>query len=284
MISVPQDAGTVFSKHLTGSLVLAGAGKMGGALLDGWLGAGLAPARVVVFEPAPSLELLALTAKTGLRLNPEIGSVRDAVVMLLALKPQTMGQALPAFLPLVTPGAMVVSIAAGKTIRFFEQIFGADAAIVRAMPNLPAAVQRGITVLYPNSHVSAVQRALAAALLGSVGAVEWIEDEALLDPVTAVSGSGPAYVFLLIEALAKAGIEAGLNTQLANRLAVATVSGAGELAAQSALPASVLRENVTSPGGTTAAAMDILMGTDGLQQLLTRAVLSATRRSIELAD
>jgi len=158
-----------------------------------------------------------------------------------------------------------------------------DVAIVRAMPNTPAAIGRGITVACPNAQVTARQRKLATDLLAAIGTVEWVSDESLMDAVTAVSGSGPAYVFLLAEAMTKAGIAAGLPGELAARLARETVAGAGELLHRSALDAATLRQNVTSPGGTTAAALEVLMGPGGFQELLTRAIADATRRGRELA-
>jgi pyrroline-5-carboxylate reductase len=194
-----------------------------------------------------------------------------------------MEEIVPDYARFVRPGTVFLSIAAGRPIAFFEQHLGADAVIVRSMPNTPAAVGRGITVLCGNAHVTDDQRAVCQTLLEAVGEVAWVEDEKLLDPVTAVSGSGPAYVFLLMETLAQAGVAAGLEPALAEKLARATVIGSGELAHLSSDPAAILRKNVTSPGGTTAAALDVLMADNGLQALMTRAVDAATRRSRELA-
>lgn len=268
---------------LHGTLVLVGAGKMGDALLRGWLARGVPPRQIAIFEPAPSAELLALTAEQAIRLNPLIADIKDAAVLVLAVKPQAMQDVLPQFIPLTKDGVLLLSIAAGKPVSFFEQHF-AGAPIVRAMPNTPAAIGQGMSVLCANAGVTPAQHELATALLGAVGEVAWISDEALMDPVTAVSGSGPAYVFLLIEALAQAGEKAGLDAELAYRLALTTVSGAAALAAQSDQPASILRKNVTSPGGTTAAALDVLMRPGGLQSLMDEAVLAATNRSRELAS
>lgn len=279
MSSTSREAGL----SIAGAVVLIGAGKMGEALLRGWLARGLDPAQIVLFEPAPGPDLLALAAAQHIRINPALSAVTGTAVLVLAVKPQVMQDVLPQFVPLTQGGALVLSIAAGKPIRFLEQYF-AGSPIVRAMPNTPAAIGQGITVLCANAAAPAPQQDLAAALMRAVGAVEWIPDEAMMDPVTAVSGSGPAYVFLLIEALAHAGEQAGLDAALSYRLAQQTVSGAAALAAQSDLPASVLRENVTSPGGTTAAALDILMRPDGLQRLMNAAVLAATQRSRELAQ
>jgi pyrroline-5-carboxylate reductase len=264
---------------ITGTIALAGAGKMGGAMLTGWLEQGLAPSRVVVIEPAPSPEIAALAAK-GVRLNPkDVSSVETLVV---AVKPQSFREAGTALKPLVGNATLVVSIMAGMTIAAIGQACGG--AIVRAMPNTPAAIGRGITVAVAERGVSAAQRARADALLRATGSVEWVDDESLMDAVTAVSGSGPAYIFLLAEELARAGIEAGLPAELATKLARETVAGSGELLHRSELPPETLRQNVTSPGGTTAAALNVLMGKDGLQQLMIRAVAAATARSKELAN
>lgn len=270
------------SLEFPGSLVLAGAGKMGDALLRGWLARGLAGPQMVVFEPAPSPELQALTAAQTIRLNPAINDIQDTAVLVLAVKPQVMPDVLPQFQPLAVRGALVLSIAAGKPVSFLEQYF-AGAPIVRAMPNTPAAIGQGMSVLFANARVTPAQQNLAGALMAAVGVVAWVTDEALMDAVTAVSGSGPAYLFLLIEALAKAGEKAGLDSALSYLLARQTVSGAAALAAQSEQPAATLRENVTSPGGTTAAALEVLMRADGLQSLMDEAVLAATGRSRELA-
>jgi pyrroline-5-carboxylate reductase len=183
----------------------------------------------------------------------------------------------------VRPGTVAVSVMAGKTIGFLAGALGASGAIVRSIPNTPAAIGRGITVAVPAKGVSAAQRATADALLRATGSVEWVDDEKLMDAVTAVSGSGPAYVFLLAEELARAGVEAGLPAELATKLARETVAGSGELLHRSDLPAATLRQNVTSPGGTTAAALEVLMGKDGMAQLMIRAIAAATKRSIELA-
>jgi pyrroline-5-carboxylate reductase len=204
----------------------------------------------------------------------------DAV--LVAVKPQMMDTAAPGVRPFVGDGTVVVSIAAGKTLAYFTGLFGAATPVVRAMPNTPAAVGRGMTVCCATPTATAAQRDLAHRLLAAVGAVEWVDDEDLIDPVTAVSGGGPAYVFLLIEALAEAGRKQGLPADLAMRIARATVAGSGELARLSDESAARLRENVTSPGGTTRAALDVLMGEGGMQPLFDAAIAAATRRAREL--
>jgi len=267
---------------LSGTIVLVGAGKMGGAMLDGWLALGLDGRTVVVIEPQPTRELTALAGR-GLRLNPALNTVGEAAAIVIAVKPQIAPEAVPALAPCLGAGTIVVSIMAGRTLEFLEQALPQRAALVRAMPNTPAAIGRGITVAVPNAKVSARQRELVQALLSATGTVEWIADEALMDAVTAVSGSGPAYVFLLAEVLAQAGAAAGLPTDLAEKLARATVAGSGELLHRSPLDPATLRQNVTSPGGTTAAALDVLMAPDGLGALMDKAVAAATRRSRELA-
>jgi pyrroline-5-carboxylate reductase len=265
------------------ALLLVGCGQMGGALLRGWRGRQLAQ-RYVVVEPGPGAAAFAGHPDVTLAPSAErLPSDLQPDVIVFAVKPQVMGEVVPAYRRFVgTP--LFLSIAAGKTLGFFARHLGTAASVVRAMPNTPAAIGRGIAVACANSAVAAAQRALAERLLGAVGEIGWVEDEALLDAVTALSGSGPAYVFLLIECLAKAGVAAGLPEDLALRLARATVAGSGELAGLSPEPAAQLRESVTSPGGTTRAALDVLMAPDGLQPLLTRAVLAAARRSRELAD
>jgi pyrroline-5-carboxylate reductase len=268
-------------RDFAGRLVLVGAGKMGSALLEGWLRFGLDPKQVAVLEPQPSPQIAALTTH-GLLLNPQLGALGDVAAVVIAVKPQTAAEAIPPLKPLIGAATVVVSIMAGRTLQFIAGALNIPCALVRAMPNTPAAIGRGITVAVPRD-VNPAQRALAHRLLCATGAVEWTEDEALMDAVTAVSGSGPAYVFLLAEALAEAGVAAGLPPSLAAKLARETVAGSGELLHRSELDAAVLRQNVTSPGGTTAAALDVLMGADGLARLMRNAVAAATARSRELA-
>jgi pyrroline-5-carboxylate reductase len=268
--------------HLTRTILLVGAGKMGGAMLEGWLALGLDPRHAAVLEPQPARELTALAGR-GLRLNPVASAIGEASAIVVAVKPQIAADVIPGLASYVGAGTVVVSIMAGKTLDFLEQALSQRAALVRAMPNTPAAIGRGITVAVPNVRVSARQRELVHALLSATGALEWIADEALMDAVTAVSGSGPAYVFLLVEALARAGAAAGLPADLAAKLARATVAGSGELLERSPLDPASLRQNVTSPGGTTAAALEVLMGPQGLAELMERAVAAATQRSRQLA-
>ncbi len=269
-------------------IVLVGGGRMGGALLAGWLAEGtVAPADVAVVEPAAGAAD-ALRRAHGVRVaeGPEAaGASPSPALVLFAVKPQVIGGVLPRYAPMAerAPRPVFLSIAAGTTLAALARGLGAEAAIVRAMPNTPAAIGRGITVACANARVSPAMTELCTRLLAAVGEVAWIDDEAPMDAVTAVSGSGPAYAFLLIECLADAGVAAGLDPALAQRLARATVAGAGALASGSPDSAATLRRNVTSPGGTTAAALDVLMGENGLAQLMTEAVRAAARRSRELS-
>ena len=258
-------------------LVLLGCGKMGTALLTGWLAAGVPPGSVWVIEPNPTDWLKA----TGVHLNR--GVPKAPAVALLAVKPQMMGEALPALQALGNGSTLFVSIAAGTMIATFEDVLGTQTPIVRTMPNTPAMVGRGITALVGNSHVSPSDLALAKSLMAAVGQVVELTSEDQIDAVTAVSGSGPAYVFHLIETMAAAGVAEGLPADVAMQLARATVCGAGELAYQSPESAAQLRINVTSPGGTTAAALGVLMEPDtGFPALLRRAVKAAADRGREL--
>lgn len=261
-------------------LVLLGCGKMGSAMLAGWLARGLAPQSVWVVEPSPSDWLQGLVGQ-GLQLNA--GMPADPAVALIAVKPQMMGTALPQLQTLATGKTLILSIAAGTTLATYEATFTPETHIVRAMPNTPAAVGRGITAIIGNAASTAADLDLAELLLAAVGEVVRLEDEAQMDAVTAVSGSGPAYVFHLIEALAAAAEAEGLPADLAMCLARATVTGSGELAHQAPESAAQLRINVTSPGGTTAAALAVLMDeTKGLPALMARAVKAAADRGREL--
>jgi len=266
-----------------GPLLLAGAGKMGGAILSGLLARGLDARSVIVQDPDPARPVADLLADNGIDVLPFIDELTQPPgVILIAVKPQVMEAVLPPLAKLAGPETLILSIAAGRRIATFEKHLP-GAAIVRAMPNTPASIGRGMTVAVANSKVTPAQRALANDLLSAVGEVMWVDDEALLDPVTAVSGSGPAYVFLLAECLAEAGRAAGLDAKFAERLARATIAGSAALLEASDLSAEQLRKNVTSPGGTTAAALEILGGDDGLQKLMTAAVAAATKRGRDLA-
>jgi len=269
---------------LTGPLLLVGAGKMGGAMLGGWLEQGLDPAKIVIQDPEPAVQISELARRERITVTQAADHALAPAVIVLAVKPQVMDAVLPALKPLIGDNTVVLSIAAGRTFAGMAKHLGDKSAIVRSMPNTPAAIGRGITAACANSAVSPVQVELCGKLLSAVGEVVWVECEELLDPVTAVSGSGPAYVFLLAECLAEAGAAAGLDEELAMRLACVTVSGAGELMRQSPFDPATLRQNVTSPGGTTAAALEVLMGEEGLKDLMQRAVARATQRSRELAS
>ncbi|MHB2167065.1 pyrroline-5-carboxylate reductase [Alsobacter sp. R-9] len=271
------------SPLLPSPLLLVGCGKMGGAMLEGWLRMGLDSANTTILDPHASPSLVATCEQHGIALNPSPGSIPTPEVILLGIKPQMLDEAAPSLAPHIGPQTLLVSILAGKTIGNLKSRLPGLKAVVRAMPNLPAAVQRGITGMAASPEVSAHQRELAQGLLSGVGRVEWVDREELIDAVTAVSGSGPAYVFYLTECLARAGVALGLPEDLAARLARATVEGAGELMHRSDLSPATLRENVTSPAGTTAAALAVLMASDGLDPLMRDAVDAARRRAEELS-
>lgn len=259
-------------------LVLLGCGKMGSAMLEGWLAQGLPSGSVWVIDPQPSDWLRGLK---GLHLNADLPP--HPAIALIAVKPQMMGTALPRLAAMGGGGTLFVTVAAGTPIRAYEAVLGAATPVIRAMPNTPAAIGRGITALIGNAVATDAQMALAETLLAAVGQTVRLDDEAQIDAVTGVSGSGPAYVFHLIETLAAAGAAEGLAPELAMRLAVATVAGAGALAEASSETPAQLRRNVTSPNGTTQAGLEVLMHeTEGLPELMRRTVAAATARSREL--
>ena len=263
-------------------LLLVGCGKMGGAMLAGWLERGLPDA--VVVEPNPAAAA-AFAGRAQVVASPEEvpAGFRPAAAV-LAIKPQEAASTLPGLSRFVAPETVFLSIMAGQTVAGIRAGLGsADAAVVRAMPNTPAAVRQGFTVAFPAPEVSSAQRDLADVLLASVGEVAWVEEEGLLDPVTAVSGGGPAYVFLLAEVMEAAAVEQGLPPDLARRMARATVSGSGALLAASADDTAALRRAVTSPKGTTERALQVLMAPDAWPKLMSRAIEAATARSRELA-
>lgn len=264
-------------------LLLLGCGKMGGAMLKGWLKAGLLADAVKIIDPF--LEDDQKTKNGSLFKNiSDLPAELNPGFIVLAVKPQMMDQAMEDLSSVDYDGAVFLSIAAGKTIGYFERHLGQDAAIIRAMPNTPAAIRKGITVGCPNRNVSELQKDVCHDLLLAAGAVEWVSEEKLIDAVTAVSGSGPAYVFSLVEALAGAGETIGLDPELSKKLARQTICGAGALLEQSDQDATELRINVTSPNGTTEAALNVLMGEDGLSKLMKKAVRAAHLRSKDLAD
>jgi pyrroline-5-carboxylate reductase len=268
---------------MPGSLLLVGAGKMGSALLGGWRARGIDARAIHVVEP--DARGRAAVARDGIGVSDSADGLPPALApetIVFAVKPQTMDEVVPAYARFA-PDALYISIAAGKTIATFERHLGYQAAIVRVMPNTPAAVGRGISVLVANAQATPEQRARARELLAAVGDTAWIDDESLMDAVTALSGSGPAYVFLLVECMAEAGVAVGLDPDLAMQLARATVVGSAELLHQSGDDAAILRKNVTSPGGTTEAALKILMAPGALAALMKDAIRAATERSRELA-
>lgn len=268
-----------FEQIARDGMVLLGCGKMGSAMLAGWLSRGVPAQSVHVIDPAPSNWL----QTTGVKLNSKLPDA--PAVAVVAVKPQMMGDALPRLQAFGTGSTLFISIAAGTSLARFSEVFGTSTPIIRAMPNTPAAVGCGITALIGNERVSQADMALAEALLSAVGTTVRLEDESQMDAVTALSGSGPAYVFHMIEAMAQAGQAAGLAPDLAMQLARATVIGAGQLAAGADETAEQLRINVTSPKGTTAAALEVLMDADtGLQPLMQRAIAAAAARSRELAQ
>jgi len=271
--------------RLPGPLVLVGCGKMGGALLRGWLSRGADPKLVTAIDINPvGLDDVKAKGVSIITKAADLPADLKPALLLLAVKPQFMDDALPDYRKYVGPDATFLSIAAGKTLAYFKDRLGAAAEIVRSMPNTPAAVGRGVSVIFRDPTVRKERLDLCGELLKAVGSVEWVDDEDLLNAVTALSGGGPAYTFLLIEALAEAGRAAGLPAEMAMRLARETVSGSGELARLSEESAAQLRINVTSPKGTTLEALNVLMAPDGLQPLVTRAIAAATRRSRELAQ
>jgi pyrroline-5-carboxylate reductase len=270
--------------RLAGPLLLVGAGKMGGALLEGWLKQGLDPATIFVQDPAPHDALTALAKKHGIAASDAPELPEPPAVILVAVKPDIVEKLLPELEPMIGERTVILSIAAGRRLESLSRQLPPGTALVRAMPNTPSSVGRGMTVAIANASVTAKQKQECDALLSAVGEVIWIEDESMLDAVTGISGSGPAYVFLFAECLEEAGVAAGLPHDIAKQLARATVAGAGELLRQSDHEPEELRKNVTSPKGTTAAALDVLMGKNGMQHLLIRAVAAAAKRSREMSS
>ncbi len=263
------------------NILLVGCGNMGSALLRGWLAEGIDAQRLHVIDAQD--EAIELARSLGVETSSSLtGHAAQPDVIVFAVKPQQIDTLVPQFRELAGGGAVVLSIAAGKPIAAFERFLGGTPAVVRAMPNTPAAIGQGITALAANSAVDGAQKALCESLLSAVGEVVWLDDESLMDAVTAVSGSGPAYVFLLIETLAAAAEKQGLTADLAKQLATATIAGAGAYARQSPIEPGRLREQVTSPGGTTQAALEVLMGEGGLEDLIAKAVHAAAKRSREL--
>ena len=263
-------------------ILLVGCGKMGGALLSGWLDQRQESSNINVVEPQKNNQAEFIGRNVTLFNSlDEIDIDYNPDFVLFAVKPQIMDSVIPAY-KRFSDNSTFISIAAGKTINYFEKKLGKHSAIIRAMPNTPAAIKRGITVACGNSHVEKPIQLSCLTLLAAVGKVCWLDDEKLIDAVTAISGSGPAYVFLLAETMIKAAIDAGLEHQIARDLTIHTIAGSGALLQKSADNASTLRENVTSPGGTTEAALSILTGKNGMQPLISKAVGRAIMRSKDL--
>ncbi|MBL1420424.1 MAG: pyrroline-5-carboxylate reductase [Alphaproteobacteria bacterium] len=268
-------------KHID-RLLLVGAGKMGSAMLNGWLKAGLNPNGVYVQDPHITPDMAQYLQQNNVAFGDAAPAIFNPEVIILAVKPQVMDAVLPHLKAFTNPKSLFISVAAGKKINSYENILGSDANIIRLMPNTPAAIGDGMSVLVGNKNASQHHKKLALALARTVGLAEYIDDESLMDAVTALSGSGPAYVFHMAEAMTKAGVEAGLPKPLAHTLALQTIKGAGNLMAQSDDHPSILRQNVTSPKGTTAAGLDILMGNNALEKLMIKTIAAAKQRGEEL--
>ena len=262
-------------------IVLVGFGNMGQALVHGWLAKGRPAQCIEVVDAAAAARTAA--EQLGVAARDDLAAVRVPEVVVLAVKPHQLADVLPECSRFARAGAVMLSIAAGKTIADIGAAVGPGRAVVRAMPNTPAAIGRGMTALVANAATDERQRQLCAELLAAVGAVAWLDEERHMDAVTAISGSGPAYVFLLVECLEQAAVALGLEAALANQLAIATVAGAGAYAAEAREPPAELRRRVTSPHGTTQAALEVLMAEPGMRELFIRATAAAARRSRELA-
>ena len=272
---------------IEGTILLVGCGKMGNALLKGWFAKGLNPVDVMVVEPAGREAVYAAADHPALVVLSDSTAVPSDFapdVVVFAVKPQTATDVIPPYKRMAYSGTVFISIVAGLSSEKLQNMLGEKVAVVRAMPNTPASIGQGVSVLYASSDASPSQKRVCKVLMAAVGHTAWIETEALMDAVTAVSGSGPAYVFLLAELMAAAGIKEGLPSDLAALIARATVAGAGSLLAADESPASTLRENVTSPGGTTEAALKVLMSDEGLPKLMNRAISAAAKRSKDLAN
>jgi pyrroline-5-carboxylate reductase len=268
---------------VTASIILAGAGRMGGALLKGWMRRGIGPLLVIEPKPSPWLRKLANSGSIALHEAPAEVS-RRARACIVALKPQVLATEATAFREIAQSGTLMISIAVGINTRAMRKAWGRNARIVRAMPNTPGAIGRGISALYAPANINPADRRLAQNLLAALGETLWVDRESLIDSVTAVSGSGPAYVFLLVEVLAEAARAQGIPQSAADKLARATVAGAGALLEADDRDAADLRKDVTSPGGTTEAALRVLLAADGLRPLIARAVRAARQRAEELSS
>lgn len=263
-------------------ILMVGCGKMGGAILEGWLQSGIAPEQIHVIEKNP--DIIASLAEKNIRSYDAVSELSVApTVMMFAIKPQILASMIDEYRDYAA-NALCLSIIAGKPVAFFAKYLGEKTAIIRTMPNLPSLIQQGVTAAYANEAVTDQQKEIAAELLSVIGTFLWLEEETLMDAVTGVSGSGPAYVFLFIEYLINAGINAGLEKELARELAIHTVYGSAALAASSELTVETLRKNVTSPNGTTQAGLDALMQDKTMEKLVGNAVNAAKIRAKELAE
>lgn len=263
-------------------ILLIGAGRMGGALARGWIAKGIGPLEIVEPNASPALRKFAKTS--GVALHADLSAAPARVrACVIALKPQLLRTEAARLRGIAGSGALMISIAAGTSLKTMTGAWGTRARIVRAMPNTPGSIGCGITALYAPAKVGAADRALADSLLAALGETVWVARESLIDAATAVSGSGPAYVFHLVEALAEAGRAEGLPRAVAERLARATICGAGALLEADPRAAADLRRDVTSPGGTTEAALAVLMAKDGLRALMARAVAAANKRAKALS-
>ncbi|HUJ46997.1 MAG TPA: pyrroline-5-carboxylate reductase [Rhizomicrobium sp.] len=264
-------------------ILLIGAGRMGSALLKGWIAKRIGP--IAVVEPKPSPALRKLARAKPIALHKSVAEVRAKPrACVIAIKPQVLKTEASVLKDIAGSGALMISIAAGSSLKLMRRAWGGDARIIRAMPNMPGQIGRGISALYAAEGATPADRKLAERLLAALGETLWVPRECLIDSVTAVSGSGPAYVFLFVEALAAAARKEGLSPEAADRLARATITGAGALLDADRRPPSELRRDVTSPGGTTEAALSVLMSKDGLASLVARAVRAANRRARELGS
>ena len=264
------------------SICLVGAGNMGGAMLAGWIESGVPTANVTVIDPSPRPEISAKLKDWKIDCVAKPSNGYQADILIIAVKPQMMGQVLPGLVSMVGPGTVCVSVAAGTTMEFLTRHLG-DGAIVRVMPNTPALLRRGISVGFANPAVTGKMKSDIQALLEAIGKFAWVHEERQIDAVTAVSGSGPAYVFHLAECMAAAGVAEGLPPDLADVLARETIAGAGEMLSKLPETSATLRENVTSPNGTTAAALSVLMAKPGMAELMAKAIQAARKRSEELS-
>jgi len=275
---------TIISKN---PVLILGCGRIGSAILSGLLDKGLKKSAIYIVDPFLDLIKSNFTALPTKSFNESLSDLDNSMnpsIVIIAVKPQVMDKTLTDLKVLNLTKTVILSVAAGKTLKYFEDKLGYEQAIIRGMPNTPISVGEGVTVCCPNNQITQSQKKLCDTLLGTVSSVEWIMDETLMDAVTALSGSGPAYLFYMVEAMAAAGQAMGLSGELSEKLALDTICGAGILLKTSKLSPTELRKDVTSPGGTTSAALEIMMGEAGLAKILRQAMQKAKARSKEMAD